>query len=72
MSKPDPSTQASAAPYPRINALECKGCGRCVDACPKHVLKLTRALNARGYRYVDGSFWQSEGSPYTMAGIWDE
>ena len=26
----------------------------------------------RGYRYVDGSFWQSEGSPYTMAGIWDE
>mgnify|MGYP001183610509 CR=1 FL=1 len=26
----------------------------------------------RGHRYVDGSFWQTEGSPYTMAGIWDE
>lgn len=26
----------------------------------------------RGYRYVDGSFWQAPGSPYTLAGLWDE
>jgi 2-oxoisovalerate ferredoxin oxidoreductase delta subunit len=41
------------APYPRINAIECKACGRCVDACPKDVLRLGDTLNARGYRNVE-------------------
>jgi len=26
----------------------------------------------RGRRYVDGSFWAMDGSPYTMAGLWTE
>jgi alcohol dehydrogenase (NADP+) len=26
----------------------------------------------RGFRYVDGSFWEAPGSGYTKAGIWDE
>ncbi len=26
----------------------------------------------QGYRYVDGSFFQSPGSPYTVAGLWKE
>ena len=26
----------------------------------------------RGYRFVDGSFFQSPGSPYTVAGLWEE
>ena len=26
----------------------------------------------KGYRYVDGSFWQAPGSPYTVADLWDE
>lgn len=26
----------------------------------------------RGYRYVDGSFWCPEGSPYTLETLWDE
>jgi len=26
----------------------------------------------RGYRFVDGSFWQGPGSPYTVADLWDE
>ncbi len=46
------STAESAKPYPEINALECKGCGRCLDACPKQVLSLGHELNARGYRFV--------------------
>lgn len=25
-----------------------------------------------GHRYIDGSFWAMEGSPYSVAGIWDE
>ena len=24
------------------------------------------------YRFVDGSFWEREGGPYTVANIWDE
>ena len=26
----------------------------------------------RDYRYVDGTFWEMPGSPYTVAGLWDE
>ena len=26
----------------------------------------------RGYRYVDGSFWCPQGSPYTLGTLWDE
>ena len=39
-------------PYPQINALECKSCGRCVDACPKKCLEIGNELNVRGYRSV--------------------
>ena len=39
-------------PYPLINALECKSCGRCVVACPKGVLSIGKQLNPRGYRAV--------------------
>lgn len=46
------TSEDSPKAYPKINALECKGCGRCVDACPKKVLALGRELNARGYRFV--------------------
>ena len=42
-----------AGPYPRIDSLECKACGRCVAVCPKKVLALGEKLNARGYRYVE-------------------
>jgi alcohol dehydrogenase (NADP+) len=32
------------------------------------------SLNAldRHYRYVDGTFWTPEGSPYTLESLWDE
>ena len=39
-------------PYPLINSLECKSCGRCVDACPKKVLSIGNILNSRGYKAV--------------------
>lgn len=42
----------SPEPYPQINAIECKACGRCIEACPKRLLQLGDKLNARGYRYV--------------------
>lgn len=27
----------------------CKGCGLCVGACPKKIVKLTESLNSKGY-----------------------
>lgn len=38
-------------PYPVINITECKGCERCVLACPVNVLRMSEELNSRGYRY---------------------
>ena len=34
-------------------------------------LKTIKTINI-DYRYVDGSFWCGEGSPYTMENLWDE
>ena len=40
-------------PRPIIDAEECKGCGRCVHACPKKCLRLTDRLNSRGVKPVE-------------------
>ncbi|NOQ49002.1 MAG: 4Fe-4S dicluster domain-containing protein [Methanococcoides sp.] len=40
-------------PYPQLNHLECKGCERCIPACPKSVLFMSEHINERGYRYVE-------------------
>ena len=39
-------------PYPAIDPLECKACGRCIAACPKKVIALGTELNARGYVFA--------------------
>jgi acetyl-CoA synthetase len=44
--------RAKDKPYPRLNALECKACERCIEACPVDVLKMGQEMNERGYRYV--------------------
>lgn len=46
------SEQKPAAPYPVIDPLECKACGRCIAACPKKVLAMGQELNARGYPFA--------------------
>ncbi|HRT05487.1 MAG TPA: ferredoxin family protein [Kiritimatiellia bacterium] len=40
-------------PYPAIDPLECKACGRCIAACPKKVIALGTKLNARGYVFAE-------------------
>ena len=37
-----------ALPRPVIDAEECKGCGRCIDACPRKVLRPRSRINHRG------------------------
>ena len=44
-----PDVVAAKEPYPVIFQLECKGCGRCVSACPKKRLVMRRELGERGY-----------------------
>jgi NAD-dependent dihydropyrimidine dehydrogenase PreA subunit len=36
----------------KIEPEECKGCERCVNACPKSVLKMQNKLNFMGYPYA--------------------
>jgi NAD-dependent dihydropyrimidine dehydrogenase PreA subunit len=37
-------------PRPVIHEDHCKGCGRCIDACPKNVLRFRSELNRRSVR----------------------
>ena len=39
-------------PYPVINTEKCKGCERCIIACPKEVLELSNLFNNAGYQYA--------------------
>ena len=35
-----------------IEGIRCKGCGRCITACPKDLIGFSHELNDRGYDYV--------------------
>lgn len=32
-----------------VNPARCKGCGLCVQTCPKKIIALEKNLNAKGY-----------------------
>jgi len=48
--KPFDYTETATAPGQiYIDKERCKGCGFCVDFCPREVLKMSHELNAKGY-----------------------
>ena len=46
-------TQQSGLPHPVITEDECKGCGRCVSACPKKALKMSNKVNKKGFIHAE-------------------
>ncbi|MFH0813500.1 MAG: 4Fe-4S binding protein [Pseudomonadota bacterium] len=53
-----PFDQASMAVIPAIviiNRERCKGCGFCVEFCPKGVLEMGQNINAKGYYFPTAS-----------------
>ncbi len=52
----------------QANRLLCKGCGYCVDACPKKAISLSKEFNPAGYNFavVDEQLCIGCGTCYTM------
>ncbi len=40
-------------PHIRIERERCKGCERCVEACPQKILAMSRTINASGTAYAE-------------------
>ena len=39
-------------PTVAISSERCKGCERCIDACPQGILTMASTLNAKGFYYA--------------------
>jgi NAD-dependent dihydropyrimidine dehydrogenase PreA subunit len=39
--------------HPHIIIDECKGCGRCIKACPKDCLRFAEKMNTKGYIHAE-------------------
>jgi 2-oxoglutarate ferredoxin oxidoreductase subunit delta len=37
----------------RLIPERCKGCGFCIEFCPRHLLSLSRQTNSKGYHYPE-------------------
>ena len=52
-----------------IEAVRCKGCGRCITACPKDLIGFSNELNERGYNYVAFTGSQDDCSGCTICAV---
>ncbi len=39
-------------PKIEVNTERCKGCERCIDACPQQIIGMSDQLNNKGYKYA--------------------
>ncbi len=46
------TTNNDGNPYPAISETECKGCGRCIIACPQNCIAISSEFNDAGYQYA--------------------
>ncbi|MFP4178759.1 MAG: ferredoxin family protein [Spirochaetaceae bacterium] len=44
---------AQARGKPEIDFERCKGCGLCIGACPKNILKMSDDFNKQGVSYAE-------------------
>ena len=52
-----------------IESVRCKGCGRCITACPKDLIGFSNELNDRGYAYVSFTGSQEDCSGCTICAV---
>ena len=52
-----------------IDDIRCKGCGRCITACPKDLITFSHDLNDRGYNYVTFAGSPEECSGCTICAV---
>ena len=52
-----------------IDSVRCKGCGRCITACPEDLIQFSHELNDRGYTYVSFTGDQAECSGCTICAV---
>ena len=52
-----------------IEDVRCKGCGRCIAACPKDLIAFSESLNDRGYTYVTFSGAPEDCSGCTLCAV---
>ena len=52
-----------------IDDIRCKGCGRCITACPKNLIEFSHELNDRGYTYVNFAGHAEDCSGCTLCAV---
>jgi 2-oxoglutarate ferredoxin oxidoreductase subunit beta len=53
----------------QIEELRCKGCARCIVACPKDLIEFSHELNDRGYEYVVFNGTEEDCSGCTLCAV---
>ena len=36
-----------------VNPNRCKGCGLCINACPKKIIHFSKEINEKGYHFAE-------------------
>jgi len=45
--------RSATMPKMTVDPNYCKGCGLCIAACPKKIIRFSENINAKGYHYAE-------------------